>query len=68
MIKHSFDRKRPMRMKVWRRAKMITIASAHSGGEVGFVTLPPLRLEPHTIYYLNLNIEGGRVLKRRSKI
>ena len=48
-----------MKMKVQRRAKMIAIVSAHFGGEVGTVTLPPLTLEPHTMYYMNLMVEGG---------
>ena len=57
--KHPFDKKRPLKMKMRRRAKMLSIASSQCGGEAGFVTLPTFRLEPRTIYYLNLPIEGG---------
>ena len=57
--KHHFERKRPMKMKVQHRAKMIALVSAHCGGKVGSITLPPLTLELHTMYYMNLTVEGG---------
>ena len=57
--KHSFDKKCPMKMGVDCKAKMTTMGSTHFGRGATVFTLPPLKLDSHTMYYMNFNEGGG---------
>ena len=50
---------RPMRMKCRRRSKMINIIGAIEGDASSSVRLPAVTLEPLSISYLNVAVEGG---------
>ena len=52
-------RGKPMRMKLRRRTRMINIIGAIQGDASSSVRLPPVALEPLSITYFNVRVDGG---------